>query len=104
MRRVAFSMTIDPDGAMHDWVDLPPGWSLVRVPTQEAVHLLGIGGYQELLCDLCARERPDVLVTHPPYDWLSPSVAERVRAAGTRLCGYAFDDPIFAHHYGPQAR
>lgn len=104
MRRVAFSMTIDPDGAMHDWVDLPPGWAMTRVPTQEAVHLLGIGGYQELLCDLAERERPDVLVTHPPYDYLGPKVGERLRAAGTRVCGWAFDDEIFAGAYGPGVR
>ncbi len=104
MRRVAFSMTIDPDGAMHDWVDLPEGWSLTRVPTQEAVQLLGPDTYKQLLVDLCERERPDLLVTHPPYDWLDPSAAERIRAAGTRLCGYAFDDEIFAADYSDGVR
>jgi hypothetical protein len=96
----AFSMTIDPDGAMHDWVDLPDGWRLLRIPTQEAIHLLGPAGYQAVLVEVCARERPDVLVTHPPYDWLTPSVAARIRASGTRLVGYAFDDEIFATQYG----
>ncbi|MSP59191.1 MAG: glycosyltransferase family 1 protein [Myxococcales bacterium] len=104
MRRVAFSMTIDPDGAMHDWVDLPDGWSLVRVPTQEAIHLIGITAYQALVIDLCARERIDVLVTHPPYDYLSPSVAERIRGSGTRIVGYAFDDEIFAAGYDASTR
>ena len=41
MKTVAFSMTIDPEGAMHDWVDLPEGWALRPVPNQEAVRLLG---------------------------------------------------------------
>ena len=104
MRRVVFSMTIDPDGAMHDWVDLPSGWHLTRVPTQEAIHLFGPTMYEELLIDVCAGERADVLVTHPPYDWLSERGAARLRAGGTRLVGYAFDDEIFAGDYGPAER
>jgi tetratricopeptide (TPR) repeat protein len=104
VRRIAFSMTIDPDGAMHDWVDAPDEWTVEPIPTQEAVHLVGIAGYQELLVDLCARERPSLLVTHPPYDYLSPAVAERIRAAGTRIVGYAFDDEIFAAGYGAATR
>jgi hypothetical protein len=104
MRRVAFSMTIDPDGAMHDWVDLPQGWELIRVPTQEAVHLIGIAGYQALVVEICEREAPDLVVTHPPYDWLSPTVAEQLRAAGARVVGYAFDDEIFAPEYGTNVR
>ncbi len=97
-------MTIDPDGAMHDWVDLPAGWRLLRVPTQEAVHVLGVRGYQALLVDLCEEESPDLLVTHPPYDYLTPSVAERLRAAGTRVVGYAFDDEIFGAQYDDATR
>src|SRR5579859_2738598 len=100
----AFSMTIDPEGAMHDWVDLPDGWSLLRVPTQELVHLVGPHAYQEALIDLCERERPEVLVTHPPYDWLDPPTAARIRAAGTRLVAYAFDDEIFAGEYSTNVR
>lgn len=100
MRRVAFSMTIDPDGAMHDWVDPPEGFALIKVPTQEAVHILGARGYGEVLLDLCEAERPEVLVTHPPYDYLTEALAERLRACGTRLVGYAFDDEIFAGGYG----
>jgi len=61
---VAWTMTIDPDGAMHDWVDLPDGHTLLRVPSQEAVSLLGIRGYQELLVEVCAVEAAGVLVTH----------------------------------------
>jgi hypothetical protein len=97
-------MTIDPDGAMHDWVDLPAGWSLIRIPTQEAVLAVGIRGYQELLVDVCRRERPEVLVTHPPYDYLDEPTAARIRDAGTRLVGYAFDDEIFAGVYPPETR
>jgi hypothetical protein len=100
----AFSMTIDPDGAMHDWVDLPEGWSLVRVPTQELIHLVGPRVYQEALIDLCERQRPEILVTHPPYDWLDLPTAGRIRDAGTRLVGYAFDDEIFASEYGMNVR
>src|SRR5256885_1025266 len=102
--RCAFSMTLDPEGAMHDWVDLPDGWELLRVPTQELVHLVGPHAYQEALIDLCERERPEVLVTHPPYDWLDPPTAARIRAAGTRLVGYAFDDEIFAAAYDANVR
>jgi hypothetical protein len=100
----AFSMTIDPDGAMHDWVDLPEGWSLARVPTQELIHLVGPHVYQQALIDLCRRQRPEILVTHPPYDWLDPPTAACIRDAGTRLVGYAFDDEIFASQYGMNVR
>jgi tetratricopeptide (TPR) repeat protein len=68
------------------------------------VHLVGIAAYQALLIDLCEREAPDVLVTHPPYDWLTLPVADRLRAAGARLVGYAFDDEIFASEYGTNVR
>ncbi|HVV85071.1 MAG TPA: glycosyltransferase, partial [Kofleriaceae bacterium] len=98
-RRALFSMTIDPEGAMDDWVDPPPGWSIEPLPTQEAVLVLGIAGYQELVAETCARERPDLLVTHPPYDYLDEATAARVRAAGTAIVGYAFDDEIFAGAY-----
>ncbi len=100
--RIAFSMTIDPEGAMHDWVDVPPGWELLRVPTQEAVVALGPHGYRELLVDVAARERPHLFVAHPPYDHLTIDAADRMRAAGTRVLAYAFDDDIFAAAYGPE--
>ena len=102
MRSLAFTMTIDPDGAMHDWVDLPDGWTLTRVPSQEAVHVIGVRAYQELLVELCAVERPHALVTHPPYDWLTPDIGKRLRKLGTRVIGYAFDDEIFARSYDLQ--
>jgi tetratricopeptide (TPR) repeat protein len=100
LRRIAFSMTIDPEGAMHDWVDVPAGWELVRVPTQEAVVALGPHGYRELLVDVARRERPHVFVAHPPYDHLTIDAADQMRAAGTRVVAYAFDDDIFAGAYG----
>jgi len=103
-RRVAFSMTIDPDGAMHDWVDLPTGFALLPIPTQEAVHLIGARAYEEVLVEIAERERPDVMVTHPPYDFLTPSGAARIRAAGTKLVAYAFDDEIFAGAYSPSRK
>jgi hypothetical protein len=90
-------MTVDPDGAMHDWVDPPDGWSIVKIPTQELVPMLGIAAYQELLVELCEAERPAALVTHPPYDYLDARTAARIKAAGTRLVGYAFDDEIFPY-------
>src|SRR5262245_33374198 len=99
MRRAAWCMTIDPDGAMHDWVDLPDGWELIRIPTQEAVHLAGPRALQQLYVDVCAREAPEILVTHPPYDWIDEPTAEQIRAQGTVLVGYAFDDEIFAESY-----
>lgn len=94
--RVAASMTIDPDGAMHDWIDLPEGWSLTPIPTQEIIHLVGVEGYQALLVDIAERERPAVMLTHPPYDYVTAAAAERIRATGTKLIAYAFDDDIFA--------
>ena len=38
---VVWTMTVDPDGAMDDWVDLPPPWRLLPLPSQELVPLLG---------------------------------------------------------------
>jgi hypothetical protein len=97
-------MTIDPDGAMDDWVDLPAGWELQRVPTQEMVTLAGVRAYQEALVDLCATERIHLLVTHPPYDHLDETTLARLRAGGTAVIGYAFDDAIVAGSYSAATR
>lgn len=100
MRRAAFAMTMDPDGAMADWVDPPDGWTIERVPA-ELVELIGPDAYGELLADYCAVERPDLLVLHPPYDHLTARAARAIREAGTRLVAYAFDEPIVARRRAP---
>ncbi len=99
--RVAASMTIDPDGAMDDWIDLPPGWTLQPIPTQEIIHLVGVDGYQSLLLDVVEQERPAILLTHPPYDYVTQATARALSSLGTRLVGYAFDDDIFALQQSP---
>lgn len=96
--RLLLSETVDPDGAMFRWLSADvaaAGWDVLRVPTQEAVHLLGVSPYQAWLVDLAARFRPDVVLAHPPYDHLNRAVAGRLRAGGARLVGLAFDDAIF---------
>jgi hypothetical protein len=97
-------MTIDPDGAMHDWIDPPPGTTLIPIPTQELVHLAGVAGLADVLVDVCRVERPQALVLHPPYDHLGAATAAEIRAAGTRLVAYAFDDDIFAPKMSAAAR
>jgi len=66
------------------------------------VVALGPRGYGEMVVDVCERERPHVFVAHPPYDHLTVAVADRMRAAGTRVVAYAFDDEIFAPFYPPE--
>jgi Glycosyl transferases group 1 len=99
--RLAAAMTLDPDGAMHDWID---GAEVIRIPTQELVHLAGEAAVSDVLVDVCRVERPDALLLHPPYDHLTERAAAAIRASGTRLVAYAFDDDIFAGKMTPEGR
>ncbi|MBH25151.1 MAG: hypothetical protein CMH57_12000 [Myxococcales bacterium] len=96
--RILLSETVDPDGAMCRWMspDLEAmGHQVVVVPTQEAIHRLGVSGHQLLLLELVERWRPDLILVHPPYDHLNPEVCARLRGGGARLVTFAFDDDIF---------
>src|SRR5262249_31372520 len=67
----------------------PPGVNVIRVPTMEAVTLVGFRAYQEALVELCARAPIGLLVTRPPHDFLDDATAARLRQAGTRILAYA---------------
>lgn len=99
MRRALLSETIDPDGALPHWMSPDVarcGWDVHRLPTQEAIHLLGPGAYADLVVDVVTELRPHVLVVHPPVDFLSGSACAAIRATGTRLVGLGFDDALYA--------
>src|SRR5262249_54357401 len=90
-------------------IDAPPGVRLVRVPTMEAVTLVGFRAYQEALVDLCARAPIGLLVVRPPHDFLDEATASRLRAGGTRIVGYGEDEsgrdglgPIFDRFVTPR--
>jgi len=96
--RVLLTETVDPDGAMFRWLSPSleaAGHQVVVVPGQEAVHHLGVSGWQALLVAAAEALEPDLVLTHPPYDHMSAATADRLRATGARVVGFAFDDPIF---------
>ncbi|PKN57063.1 MAG: hypothetical protein CVU56_12800, partial [Deltaproteobacteria bacterium HGW-Deltaproteobacteria-14] len=96
--RVLLTETVDPDGAMYRWLSpalQAAGHRVVVVPGQEAAHHLGVSGFQALLVAAADALDPDLILTHPPYDHMSAATADRLRARGARLVGFAFDDPIF---------
>lgn len=78
--------------APPETIDAPPGVRLIRVPTMEAVTLVGFRAYQEALVDLCTRAPIGLLVTRPPYDFLDDATAARLREAGTRILGFADEE------------
>ena len=96
--RAVISETMDPDGAMFRFLspDLEQlGYEVLRVPTQQAIRLLGPREYQQLLVEIAHTFRPHVMFVHPPYDYLSLQTAAAIRQVGVRLVGFAFDDSIF---------
>ena len=103
---VAFSIIPHGDSA-PDTIDAPPGVNVIRVPTMEAVTLVGFRAYQEALVDLCTRAPIGLLVTRPPYDFLDDATAARLRAAGTRILGYADEETsasksVFDRYFTPR--
>ncbi len=96
-RRLLLCETLDPEGALFAWLSPDVralGWQVRVVPSQELIHLLGPEGFQRWLSACVEAWRPDVLLCHPPYDHLSQECAESLRARGTRLVAFGFDDPI----------
>ena len=94
------SETIDPNGAMVRWMSpdvAAAGWRVRRIPTQEAVVRLGPAAYRRLLWDTVRAERPAVLLVHPPYDYLTEPLSDRIRETGCRIVAFGFDDPIWMH-------
>ena len=97
--RALVSETLDPDGALCRWLSPDVrrlGWRVFRLPTQEAIHLLGPAAYAKAAVRAVQELRPHVLLVHPPYDHLPVAECAEIRAAGTRIVGLGFDDPLFA--------
>ena len=98
MNRLLISETMDPDGAMYRWCspDVESlGWDVLRIPTQELIHHLGIEAYNAFLRSLIRYWRPHVFMVHPPYDYLIEGTVNASKKVGTRLVAYGFDDPLF---------
>ena len=98
MNRLLISETMDPDGAMYRWCspDVEAlGWNVLRIPTQELIHYLGIEAYNAFLRSLIRYWRPHVFMVHPPYDYLIEGTVNAAKKVGTRLIAHGFDDPLF---------
>ena len=96
MNRLLITETMDPDGAMYRWCspDVEAlGWNVLRIPSQELIHHLGIEAYNAFLRSLIRYWRPHVFMVHPPYDYLIEGTINAAKKVGTRLVAYGFDDP-----------
>ena len=98
MKRLLLSETMDPDGAMYRWCspDVEAlGWDVLRIPTQELIHHIGIEAYNAFLRSIIRYWRPHAFMVHPPYDYLIPGTVSAAKKVGTRLIAFGFDDPLF---------
>ncbi len=98
MNRLLITETMDPDGAMYRWCspDVEAlGWDVLRIPTQELIHHLGIEAYNAFLRSLIRYWRPHVFMVHPPYDYLIEGTIKAAQKVGTRLIAHGFDDLLF---------
>ena len=97
--RLLLSETWDPDGAMFRWLSgglEANSVEVLTIPTQEAVGLVGPGGLSAAWRAIAADFRPDVVLVHPPYDYLDRATIDAMRAGGAKVCAFAFDEPLFA--------
>lgn len=97
--RIVVNEPLDPEGALFGWLapDLRAlGHEVLHCPVQELVPRLGVHAYQALLLDLARTYRPDLIVVHPPYDFLGAPTCAALRATGARIVALGFDDPVAA--------
>jgi hypothetical protein len=101
MNRLLLTETMDPDGAMYRWCspDVESlGWDVLRIPTQELIHHLGIEAYNAFLRSIIRYWKPHMFMVHPPYDYLIEGTVKAAQKVGTRMVAYGFDDPLFFNH------
>lgn len=97
--RVLVNEPLDPHGSLYRWIsaDLAAlGHEVLACPVQELVPRLGVRAYQATLVDLVTTYRVDLVLVHPPYDFLGLDAARAVQAAGARLVAFGFDDTIMS--------
>lgn len=97
--RIAITETLDPDGALVRWAspDLAAlGHEVVPLPVQELASVLGAHGLCAWTLAVVRELEPDLLIALPPYDHVSASTWAACRALGTRVIGFAMDEPLFS--------
>ena len=105
--RVLLNETLDPNGALYSWLskDLRSlGHEVAILPVQELAPRLGVVAYQDLLVSLVRDWRPQVVLVHPPYDFIGPRTAKALRGCRARVVAFAFDDPIFLNYHRDRGR
>jgi hypothetical protein len=97
--RLLVAETWDPDGAMVGWLSMgldPAQFQVLTLPTQEMLPLFGADGVAAAFRAVAHDFRPDVVLVHPPYDFLDVETIRALKAGGAAVVGFAFDEPLFA--------
>ena len=106
--RILLHETMDPDGALAGWCSpelAARGFSVRVFPVQEAIHALGPDGVRAAFMAVAREFGPDVVLVHPPYDFLDRKTIARLQTElGAKVVAFAFDEPLFAVARGPLAR
>ena len=104
--KILLSNAVVSHGAFHHWMtaDLRAlGHEVFTIDPDELCEQFGIELYRRTLLQRIATDRPDVLLVYPPYDLLREQEARVIRAQGTVIVGFAYDDPIFLPTYTDRA-
>jgi hypothetical protein len=97
--RVLIAETWDPDGAMYRWLSAgldPAAVAVLTVPTQELLGLVGPDGVAAAFRAITAAFKPDLVLVHPPYDFLDAASIAAIHVDGAAVVAFAFDEPLFA--------
>ena len=89
-------------GTFNDWMsdDLRAlGHEVVTLDPDEVAVQFSPELFRRFLLQRVAVERPHVVLTYPPYDYLRTQDADAMRELGAVVVGYAFDDAIFKDRY-----
>lgn len=85
-------------GAFHHWMTadlLKLGHDVTVLDPDELCEQFGIELYRRSLFQRIEALQPEILFVYPPYDLLRPQDADRIRAMGTCIVGFAYDDPLY---------
>lgn len=100
--KILLSEPVAVHGAFAQWMSpslIKMGHTVSTYDPDELCEQYGIELYRRILLHRVETERPDVVISYPPYDLLRPEDGATVRARGARLVGFAYDDPIFLESY-----